>query len=753
MLSTCGFFLRTIYTAVAFCLAALTYTTTRADDRSDLIKFAMCDIRVLYIYENAERIDWPVLYYLNDNYGCRIDLLHFYLSSELSADHSEIPDREIYSHRYQVPASDTIWPARLAGELFQKRRPDIVIMDKFTEADSGYTLFKEFLLNLPPPGKALFNVQKVYQLLDDGDTVTSPDNGMVIINRQELLHRYRDRIDIDVVKLFPWFRSRDIPTGNLTRYRLLQNNLTRASAEADFLSGLKTFRLADMIDSLFVAGPRRTILKRQASKFISFFNLARISQEEKRIDLLISGYREMGNLNAQDNFSASVDSVKDLQPYIADLYRKAERAALRQVGLNWEGKIIVRDTPHGPRVKFRIAISADSPTELAVKRISFFPFWDTIQVILDDLPRQVAPHQSLVREYPVDIDRAYLESKEPRSLLFTADISYRNNLLTLRSSLPLWLAPELSVKFVPDFWFIPPFARLDIDRVVSSMNVKAIISKPRLFSDTVRLSLETPRGMFAGAYRSEHFLEKGMTRKTVNIPFTISKLFEKGIQSQVISLTVNGRSVAADTGLVRIASCHIADTIKVGFLPDTSGLLEDILRMTDAAIVPLTDRTLSTYNLAAYNVIVIGSGSFRALPTLTGIRDRIENYLRDGGSIVLFSQPADWPAEVLPVIFVPATEYVDRTEISNRIEDARILSKPYRISDKNLFSAFFRKTALRPAVITPAEKIYVTSSGRTLLSISRLGDGQIIYCGLPLLKMISRLDIDAIHLFANILNY
>jgi hypothetical protein len=60
---------------------------------------------------------------------------------------------------------------------------------------------------------------------------------------------------------------------------------------------------------------------------------------------------------------------------------------------------------------------------------------------------------------------------------------------------------------------------------------------------------------------------------------------------------------------------------------------------------------------------------------------------------------------------------------------------------------------LPSAVMSPAENIYVTPSGAALLSVSRLGDGQVIYCGLPLLEMVAELNIEAIHLLANVLNY
>jgi hypothetical protein len=159
------------------------------------------------------------------------------------------------------------------------------------------------------------------------------------------------------------------------------------------------------------------------------------------------------------------------------------------------------------------------------------------------------------------------------------------------------------------------------------------------------------------------------------------------------------------------------------------------------------------YDLDAYNVIVIGSGAARNNPSLGIIKEKIEEYLRYGGSLVILGQPDDWPQSILPVSFIPYQEAVQQDEIESSIAEARILSDPYLISDKNLFSGFFRKTEVTSCAISPAEIVYITNSGGSLLSVSRLGEGQIIYCGLPLMEMVSRLDIEAIHLLANILNY
>jgi hypothetical protein len=341
----------------------------------------------------------------------------------------------------------------------------------------------------------------------------------------------------------------------------------------------------------------------------------------------------------------------------------------------------------------------------------------------------------------------------PESLTFAAEIVYGEVPMTVTSAIPIWEKPDLSVDFQPGFFFVPPVARVEVDRVVAAMNWKAIISKPRYYHGLVTLNLETPRGVFAGAYKQSWQLEKDRVTETVRIPFSVSNLFELGIQHQTITLAVDGRVVAADTGKIRIAACKLDDHVAIGLMPDTTGLLEDILRMAGADYRPLTDRTLSTGDLDAYTVILVGSGALRDYPSFRLIKGRLEEYLRQGGSLVIFGQPTDWPEGALPVAFVPSLEHLTGTELLNRIPTARITTRGYAISKSNLLSWLEIRRKVGAAVITPAEKVYVTPTGATLLSVSRLDEGQVIFCGFPLIEMISQLNIEAIHLLANILNY
>jgi hypothetical protein len=358
-----------------------------------------------------------------------------------------------------------------------------------------------------------------------------------------------------------------------------------------------------------------------------------------------------------------------------------------------------------------------------------------------------------VREYLVDIDRRHLQSRLPDSLIFTAELVYDKIVLPVRSAVPVRPTPDLDIRFEPDYHFVPPVARLDVDRVVSSMNWKAIITKPYEFAGQVTLNLETPHGVYAGAYRTQWDLEAGRTSQTVRIPFSVSNLFELGVQKQTITLLAGGQSVATDTGRIRIAACNIDETVNIGFLPDSSGKLEDILRLTQARHRPITDRTLVTGDLDAYQVIVFGPGAFREYPSLFDVKHRLEDYLRFGGSIVVLGQPGDWPEGILPVSLVPTSETIGIGQLSIRLPRARILSRPHQIDQPALLAYFERPRTSSPAIVAPAERVLVTDDGASLLSVSRLGDGQVIYCGLPLLEMVADLDLEAIHLLANILSY
>lgn len=714
---------------------------------SDLSKYAISDVKVLYLFEDPKEIDWPTIYYLNDEYGCRVDLVTLKERSNYEITDDKIEDKQINLYNIFLSDTDSLTLDKAIGDLFEDRYPDVVLFDEESNKPM-YTVFKKRLESITPPPGQLFSIQKIFKRIDESHKTEK--NKTVVLNSEELYNRYKDRIKLEVPILFPNHAAFNNTYSHLTKYLLIMDKIGKRGSGNEFLNGISTFRLMTIIDSLLTEGPMKRTILDQAKKFSSYFNAARVAMGKQKVDFVVDGYRELLYLRQHERVQSQYPAYR---AYLNNIFKRAERAALDLVGINWEGKIILRDSPHGPKLKFRAAVSVDGPKEVTINNFYFHPYWDSVDVKLADAPVNIEPHQTYMREFLVDIDRKYLEAERPDSLKFSVQIAYGQIPLVFTNTLPVWVAPALKIKLEPDFYFVKPFPEIDIDRVVTSLNLKVIITKPYDYSGTADINFQTPVGMYAGAYRKEIQLDKGSITETIRIPFTISNLFELGAQLETVELLVNKMVVAADTGRIRIASCKIPDTRKIGFLPDSSGMLEDVLSMTDAAYRPLTDRTLVKGDLDAYDVIVIGSDAYKNYPSFTYLKDRFEQYVRDGGSLVIFPQSEDWPNSAIPLSFVPTVEVVDKSMITNRIKEANILSRPYTISDKNLLSSFYKKTEVRSAVVAPSERVFVTPSGATLLSVSRIGDGQIIYCGFPILQMVASLDIEAIHLFANIMNY
>jgi hypothetical protein len=708
-------------------------------------------VRVLYVYDDAETIDWPSLYYLNDEYGCRIDLLRFDDHPTFHGRTREITDRQIFAHEYWLDTEDTLAWEKLTAELFAQRRPDVVILGDVAGRDS-HEGFVRYLVDLPPLYSSPFNIEKIYaRSFDRSDSLLGVK--WVNLSSRELASRYRERMDREVPQLFAWFSTDQLDTDRLARYRLIHRRLETQQPDVDFLSGIETLRLVSLLDAALPDGAMKRTYVRNANRYVEHFRSAGLAAGAARVDYMTEGYRYLSSLDEPLRIDAGGDPLAEHRPYFHNLLDLAERATLQAVGLEWDSRVDLRDSPHGPRVKLTLAFSVEGPREVTVTRVQYQPYWDSAAVALDTMPRRVGPHQSFVREYLVDIAPEYLQTREASSLAFEVTLKSGNTPLTMTENLSLWEIPGLSVTFEPPYHFVPPVARLEVDRIISSMAWNVRITKPRDFDRTVHLSLETPRGVFAGAYRQDVDLTAGNTGEMIRIPFSVTQLFELGTQHAVVSLSLDDRPAAADTGLIRIASCNIGDTVRIGFLPDTAGALEDILRMTNATHRPLTERTLQVGNLAAYDVILIGSGALRNYPSFRGLRDRLEEYIRWGGSLVVFGQGYDWPDKALPFALVPSLEEVEREDIRHLIDPARILNVIYPIKVNELLSFFENRRRVAAAVLRPSETVLATETGAGLLSVARLGEGQVIYCGLPLTDMIARLNLEAIHLFANIMNY
>ncbi|MEW6050337.1 MAG: hypothetical protein AB1644_04650 [Candidatus Zixiibacteriota bacterium] len=718
---------------------------------ADPVRFALTDLRVMYLFEQPEDIDWGTIYYLNDQHGCEVDLVSLRPSATFMHQTTELAGSKLALRQCVVGDTTAVGYDSLLLKLYGDRPPNIVV---FGDVGAGplYRGLRIAVLGRALDTTALFGISKVYQLGPaDQDTIDSRSS--VLLNPREKYELYRQRIQDEVPRLLPRLAPQWYSPPSLIRYSLVYRSPLLVGADADFVSGLPTWQLPTVLEACLPDGAVKEAYLRRSRTVISYLVSARNGVEQLRMSALVGAYEEAAALSHQVHANRALMERPGLGSYINDLMSGVTNALLRELGIRWNGKIIVRDSPDGPKLKFVASLSAEGGASVQLASVRFLPYWDSADVILDSVQHAVSAHQTFVQEYLVDVAKARLEAEQPESLLFIADVTTGNLTFPFQTAMPIWEAPDVSVRFQPSFYFIPPVAQLNIDKVVASMHWQAVISKPTYYRGSIGVNLETPKGMFAGAYQSRLSLEKGRTRHSFSIPFSVSNLFELGVQEATVSLSLNGRMVTADTGRIRIAACQIDDTIKIAFLPDSTGLLEDVLRMTGAGFQPLTDRSLTTSDLSAYNVIVIGSGSFREFPSLRAARGGFEDFVRAGGSLIILGQPPDWPQGILPLELTPGTEELSSTDIFNQQPTSELLRAPYQISDQGLLEPLSQKAIVASAVVSPGDKLYVSPSGAAILSVTRLGNGSIVYCGYPLLDMIAELNIDAIHLFANLLNY
>jgi hypothetical protein len=709
---------------------------------ADATKYPLCDLRVLYLYDDPARIDWGTVYYLNDEYGCRVDLVTLTGGGGFGTSQREISGQEIYAHSFRVVTSSSSRFDSVYTHLWPDRRPDIVLIGDLDS--NGLTArFAAVTTALKAKTESMFNIARV------GRWAAVQSSNGITLNAREMFGKYRDRIERESPQLLYDGYEPEEPSAILSQYAL-ESRLGKLGG--DFVTGLRTLRLQAVIDSLVPSGGIRDALSRKAGNFVGLLDIAQTQSGKARLESIVNAHDEIKALSEAAKVEPSLAKTAEIAPYLDELTEKVHRAALTETGFDWAGEIVVRDSPYGPKVKFVSSIKISGPATVLVSRVVFHPYWNSATVVLDSMRQTVLPHQAYVREYLIDLDGRKLESQKADSLRFTIELEASGIPVVAESKLPVWNSPLVRVKFLPPYHFVPPFAALEVDKIVTSMSLSVAVTKPLDFAGKARIDLKTPEGMFAGAYRQDLTLEKGQGMESVRIPFSISKLFELGVQQAVVTVSIDGRQVDADTCRVRIAACQIPDTMSIGLLPDTSGQLEDILRMTDAKWQAITDRTLEIGQLASYDLLLIGSGALRNYPSFRKVRGRIEDYLNGGGTVVIMGQPSDWPSAVLPISLAPVTAELSANGVTTADQSHDLLKRPYQIGVSGLSAWFTRPQKITCAVVSPARPVLTGPSGEMLLSVSTIGRGKIIYCGLPLTEMVGSLNIEAIHLLSNILN-
>ena len=111
--------------------------------------------------------------------------------------------------------------------------------------------------------------------------------------------------------------------------------------------------------------------------------MAKNSTGKRRIENLVAGQKEIVTLGHQMQADRTLAANDDFVHYLQYLVSMAQSALLREINMDWEGKIFWRDSPHGPKLKFRASLAVNGPEEVELSYVHFHPYWDTAIVVLD----------------------------------------------------------------------------------------------------------------------------------------------------------------------------------------------------------------------------------------------------------------------------------------------------------------------------------------------------------------------------------
>ena len=337
-------------------------------DNTYLTKYALCDVRVMYVTDDEASIDWPTLYYFNDNYGCRIDVVLIRQRAAYRIDVSEVPEREIFYHRVGIPIGSLEYLDSCTTTLFQERYPDIILFGS-DMSDPTASAFREKILSIEPSPDRWFHVLRYYERMNRFSSSLEKD-GFVVLNNNEFAQRYKERLRHELPELGVEYNSGGMATP-LVHYRQIAKQSLRYNTDGDFLQGIPSLRLIAVLDALLPDTPKKMTMVRQAKQFISSFQQAEHTAGKKRADLMLKGYRALADLQKALSGDTVLQEREDLPAYFSERVSEGEQATLQAVGILWNGKVVLRDSSHGPKLKFRASLAADGPEEIRLKALKF----------------------------------------------------------------------------------------------------------------------------------------------------------------------------------------------------------------------------------------------------------------------------------------------------------------------------------------------------------------------------------------------
>lgn len=727
---------------IVFTLVAFLACPGACSDAADLLS----DIKVVCLYDKEDDIDWALVYYLVEKNGCRVNLVTLGGGTAYENFLSESEEYDLTSSAFLIPDTGKTWLDSVAGDLYGEYLPDVVFFPEYSDRPEMLA-FENYLTGLEYDSTRVFNIVKIFRRVSQGDEQS------VYLNSRMYLDNYYD----DIAEMTAVISGEPPPADRdnvYSAYELLKSNAVEGVGSPSFLSGIERFKLDRLLEKYVDSSIQKKTLRTYGVNYISFINDALQHTGLARIQSFLNAMTEMKRIKSilEDQIGA-VDWPVPLVQYVEQQIRSLKTALLYEAGVGYSGDIFIRETTEGKRLKFKMDVSNGGVVKIRAGWAEFKPFWSDTALVIDSGWVEILPGNSLIREYMIEATPQQLDMAERESMEFTCRILYSGHELDFHGKAATPERDEFSLVIAPDFIIIKPFPELQIDRLVEPTRLNAVLRKPSDYSGNARVEVVTPPSILAGAYEEEIALKAGERALELRIPTVVTKSMGLERHDVIINIIDNGKILASDTARIRQAEYDIPVNRKIALFPGLTGLLEDILIQTGADYRSISERLLLTGELEFYDAVLFGPGAFEKHKSLKSTSARMKKYIEFGGTVIVFGQSKGYGSDLFPVSMDPGEERLSGDDFVVRNSNHTIFSKRFEVDISKLLNRITTSYVSFPAAVFPGEQVIKSENDTAILSVTRFGKGRLIYCGLPLLEMVRDLDIDAIKLFSNLINY
>ena len=729
-------------------LLSLSASAAMGASLEDKIRAAESDIKVLCLASSPDQIQWSALLYLNQKFGAEVYIGMILPSPEFGCKIYTSDDKQFHYSPIGRPGgmSDSVFADSIVHCLFGRSYPDIAIIDPASKTDSTRLtaiLGAMQLAAKTDPG-ALTTLGRIFIRGKSGTAAA------VILDDEEIFRQYAEKAK-DVAASIPLLSEVTYQPTRFRWYYLL--NPSAKGAISDFLTGIDGFRLPEIIAERVFDGPERKNLLDRLSRFRSYLRASYIPRQSQadRLKLLLSSYAEITRL-VQMLESGTGNLAATRVPYRAKMIRyRTSLAVSEAVGIDWSGRLIMRETPFGKSGKLQLDLKVSGPLPIELSYFKYHPD-PYSEIVIDSISTIVQPHQKLYREYQIDLNNLVPKGAPEDSMSFTVEIVIGGLSMDLAVAYSDYGDEGISITWLPGYAILFPFIEGDITSLAQTFDWQLKITKPYHSEFRGRVVIDNPEDIVVGSYNKDIEIPAGVTTKYIDIHLAAGRSIGYNKETVTARLLVGGKEAATTSADVRIVRAKVPETRDIAFVPEPTGQLEDFLRMAKVSFKPLTENGLARASLDAYDLIIIGQDAAESYGVLRSANSRLRQFVKNGGDILIFGQTFGWPYDIFEFpIYTSEIEGAAKMAVTNA--NHSILKNPFDINTKELLARVKNGYTTWPAIVEDGAEIVSAGEQGSYLKVSKIGDGYVIYCGLPLFDLAGKLDIEAIHLLANLLNF